>query len=88
MAVDYDERMYDASIPDTATEELLSCIHMLYKLSGHIDKVQAYKFVDKFLLSPCDELDSIVPMQLIVDGEGMVVLEYLRDVELKQIGPN
>lgn len=88
MALDYDERMYDASIPDTATEELLGCIHILYKMSGHIDKVQAYKFVDRFLLSPCDDLDGIIPMQMIMDGEGMVVLEFLRDVELRQIGPN
>jgi hypothetical protein len=47
-----------------------------------VDKVEAYKFVDKWLLSPSDELQGVVPMQMIMDGEGLVVLEYLRDVEL------
>jgi hypothetical protein len=80
--VGYDEREWDASLPETAIEEIFACAHILYRLSGCVDKVEAYKFVDKWLLSPSDELQGVVPMQMIMDGEGLVVLEYLRDVEL------
>lgn len=77
----YDEREYDSSQPDTCIEEIFAIAHILYKLSGCVDKLEAYKFVDKWLLSPSDELEGIIPMQMIMDGEGLVVLEYLRDVE-------
>ena len=83
----YDERDWDASLPDTTTEELLSCIHILYKLSGCVDKIEAYKFIDRWLFTECDELEGVVPIQLFSDGEGLIALEYLRDVELKHKGP-
>ena len=81
----YDERDYDASLPDTTIEEIFACAHILYRISGCVDKLEAYKFVDKWLLSPSEELEGVVPMQMIMDGEGVVVLEYLRDVEA-QVG--
>jgi len=79
--VNYDERDWDASLPDTCIEEVFAIAHILYKLSGCVDKLEAYKFVDKWLFSECDELEGVIPMQMVMDGEGLVVLEYLRDVE-------
>lgn len=82
----YDERDWDASLPDTSTEEFLECVHILYKLSGCVDKVEAYKFVDRWMFSECEELEGVVPAQLFIDGEGLIALEYLRDVKLKYKG--
>lgn len=89
----YDERDWDASLPDTVIEEIFAVAHILYRLSGCVDKLEAHKFIDQWMLSECEELSGVVPMQMIMDGEGLVVLEYLRDVELqarkdKGIGPD
>lgn len=77
----YDERKYDSSLPETSTEELLACIHILYEIA-HSGSVEPYKMVDRFLFSECAELENVVPIDVIRDGEGLIVLEYLRDVEL------
>lgn len=89
----YDERDWDASLPDTIIEEVFAVAHILYRLSGCVDKLEAHKFIDTWMFSECEELQGVVPMQMIMDGEGLVVLEYLRDVELghkvdKGEGPN
>jgi peroxiredoxin len=77
----YDDRNWDVSLPDSMTEEFLACVHILYRLAGIDDREAVYKFVDKWMFTECEELEGIVPVQMIVDGEGLVVLEYLRDVE-------
>lgn len=81
MSLSYDDRDWDASLPDTCIEEIFAVAHILYRLSGCVDKLEAHKFIDKWLLSECEELEGVIPMQMIMDGEGLVVLEYLRDVE-------
>ncbi len=70
---------YDASIPNTGTEELLACIHILYLIYNG-----DYAAVDKWLFSSCANMDGDVPIDQIRDGEGLVVLEYLREVREKQ----
>jgi hypothetical protein len=80
-AAGYDERGWDTSLPETSIEELLECVHILWRLSGCVDKIEAYKFIDKFLFSENDELEGVVPVDIIRDGEGLVILEYLREVE-------
>lgn len=79
----YDERDWDASLPESCIEEIFAIAHILYRLSGCVDKVEAHKFIDSWMFNECDELEGIIPMQMIMDGEGLVVLEYLRDVELQ-----
>jgi hypothetical protein len=79
----YDERDYDSSLPDTTTEELLACVHILYRIATSKSVPEPYKFIDKWLLNPCDELEGIVPWNMLFDGEGIILVEYLRDVELR-----
>jgi hypothetical protein len=79
----YDERDYDTSLPDTTTEELLACVHILYRIAHSKSVPEPYKFIDKWLLNPCDELEGIVPWNMLFDGEGIILVEYLRDVELR-----
>lgn len=83
MSIEYDERQYDTSLPDTCIEEIFAVAHILYRLSGCVDKLEAHKFIDNWLFNSCEELHGVVPMQMIMDGEGLIVLEYLRDVELE-----
>ena len=79
----YDDREYDASMPDTTTEELLACVHILYRIAASRSVPDPYKFIDKWLLNPCDELEGIVPWNMLLDVEGLILVEYLRDVELR-----
>lgn len=72
---DYDEREYDSSLPETTIEELLATIHILYRM------VPDYKQIDDFLFNPLDELEGIVPIEVFMEGEGLTILEYIRDVE-------
>ena len=72
--VDYDEREYDTSLPETSTEELLACVHILYLM------FEDYKAIDKWLMTSNENLMGAVPIDEIRDGDGLVVLEYLRDV--------
>jgi len=64
----------DASIPETNVEELLACIHILYKMYG------TYADVDRWLFSSNPNLMGAVPIDSFKEGEGLVILEYLRDV--------
>ena len=80
MADIYDDRDYDASVPNTATEELLAMIHILYKMfEGD------YASVDKWLLTSNDNLSGDVPIDQIRDGSSLYILEYLRDIENKRM---
>lgn len=74
---DYYENDYevDVSMPETAIEELLGCVHVLFRISPD------YKQIDDFMFSPCEKLDGIIPIDMIVDGEGIVLLEFLREIE-------
>jgi len=74
--VDELEHEYDASIPETATEELLACVHILYRMFDG-----SYPAVDKWLMSSNENLMGDVPINKIRDGEGLYVLEYLRDIQ-------
>lgn len=65
----------DASIPETSTEELLGCIHILYDMFGG-----DYKSVDKWLFTSNEHMFGEIPIDKIRDGEGLEVLEYLREV--------
>lgn len=76
----YDDREYDSSIPETSTEELLACVHILYKMFDC-----NYSSVDKWLMTSNENLSGDVPIDKIRDGEGLVILEYLRDLEAKRM---
>ena len=78
----YDEREYDSSLPETTTEELLACVHILYRIAASKSVPEPYKFIDKWLLSECDELEGVIPWDVLANGEGLILVEYLRDVEL------
>lgn len=65
----------DASIPETSTEELLACIHILYVMFDG-----DYKAIDKWIFTSNENLSGEVPIDSFTQGEGLVILEYLRDV--------
>lgn len=70
----------DASIPETSTEELLACVHILWTMfSGD------YAAVDRWLMTSNENLSGDVPIDKIRDGEGLYVLEYLRDVSARRM---
>jgi len=79
----YDERGYDSSLPNSMTEEFFACAHILYKIAVDKGLSDLYTFVDKWFLSECDELEGVVPMEVLADGQGLILVEYLRDVELQ-----
>jgi hypothetical protein len=65
----------DVSIPNTNTEELLACIHILHKMyEGD------YGAVDCWLFSSNPNLSGEIPIDSFKEGHGIVILEYLRDV--------
>lgn len=71
----YDEREYDVSIPETSTEEFLACVHILFQMFDG-----DYKAIDKWMFTSNENLSGEIPAQSFIDGEGLVILEYLRDV--------
>lgn len=76
----YDERDYDVSLPETSTEELLACVHILFVMFAG-----DYAAVDKWLMTSNENLMGAVPIDEIRDGEGIVILEYLRDVSSRRM---
>ena len=59
--------------PNSNTEEMLECIHLLY-----IFFRGDYALIDNWMFSSNPYMNGSIPADLIRDGEGIAVLEFIQ----------